>query len=86
MSRLIPNPDSEMVSQIHVTVIAPQTNKRVVKSTCLTLQDQEMCYKGYPFSFGKDACHLAKRIHLIYMISIINQTNKLFLKQIVQIK
>ena len=37
MSRILPNPDSEMVSQIHVVVIAPQTNKRAVTITCLTL-------------------------------------------------
>lgn len=34
----IPNPDSDIVSQIHVVVIAPQTNKNDVTITCLTLQ------------------------------------------------
>lgn len=34
----LPNPDSEIVSQIHVIVIAPQTNKKEVTITCLTLQ------------------------------------------------
>ena len=37
----LPNPDSEMVSQIHVIVIAPQTNKKVVTITCLTLQKKK---------------------------------------------
>ena len=38
ISRVVPKPDSDIVSHIHVVVIAPQTNKRVVNITCLTLQ------------------------------------------------
>lgn len=45
MSTPLPNPDSEMVSQIHVIDIAPQTNKRVVTITCLTLADKEILVK-----------------------------------------
>ena len=40
--RKIPNPDSDMVSDIHVIVIAPQTNNKVVTITCLNLQKQHM--------------------------------------------
>jgi hypothetical protein len=41
ITRIVPNPDSDIVSQIHVIVIAPQTNKRAVTITCLTLQNHE---------------------------------------------
>lgn len=41
-SRTLPNPDSVMVSQIHVIVIVPQTNKRLVTITCFTLKNSKM--------------------------------------------
>lgn len=35
--RKLPNPDSDILSQIHVIVIAPHTRNRVVTITCFTL-------------------------------------------------
>lgn len=43
--RKIPNPDSDMVSHIHVIVIAPQTKKKVVSITCLNLQKHQIFSK-----------------------------------------
>lgn len=34
----VPNPDSDIVSQIHVINIAPITNKKLVTATCLALK------------------------------------------------
>lgn len=45
VERKIPNPDSDMVSHIHVIVIAPQTKKKVVSITCLNLQKQQIFSK-----------------------------------------
>lgn len=39
MPKIVPNPDSEIVSQIHVVAIAPHTNKKAVTITCLALQE-----------------------------------------------
>jgi hypothetical protein len=35
---VLPNPDSDMVSQIHVVDIAPRTSRKLVNMTCLTLR------------------------------------------------
>jgi predicted nuclease of predicted toxin-antitoxin system len=47
VGRKIPNPDSDMVSHIHVIVIAPQTSKKVVTITCLNLQKQQITRQKY---------------------------------------